>query len=44
MWLDERASASLHPRYELLREQFEYGSAPYCYSYIDSDPLYYPHD
>ncbi len=31
------------PRYALLREQFGYGSAPYCYAYIENDPLYYPH-
>jgi hypothetical protein len=33
-----------HPRYELLREQFDYGSAPWCYSYIRNDPLYQKHD
>ena len=32
-----------HPRYALLRKQFDYGSAPYCYSYPEYDPLYYPH-
>ena len=31
-------------RYELLREQFGYANAPYCYSYIPYDPLYKPHD
>ena len=31
-------------RYELLREQFGYANAPYCYSYIPDDPLYKPHD
>jgi len=40
---DEWGQATLHPRYALLREQFDYGSAPLCYNYIDSDPLYYPH-
>ena len=29
--------------YEELRRQFEYDSAPYCYSYLENDPLYYPH-
>ena len=32
-----------HPRYELLRHQFDYGNAPYCYSYIGNDPLYNRH-
>ena len=33
----------LHPRYALLYEQFNYGAAPYCYSYLTNDPLYNPH-
>ncbi len=33
-----------HPRYELLRQQFDYGNAPWCYSYISNDPLYRKHD
>ena len=33
-----------HPRYELLRQQFDYGNAPWCYSYITNDPLYRKHD
>ena len=41
---DEWGGGILHPRYALLREQFDYGSTPWCYNYIDSDPLYYPHD
>ena len=41
---DEYGRGVLHPRYQLLYEQFEYGRAPYCYSYIIYDPLYYPHD
>ena len=40
---DEWGYSIAHPRYALLRKQFEYGSAPYCYSYIPYDPLYYPH-
>ena len=40
---DEWGGAQLHPRYALLREQFDYGSNPWCYNYIESDPLYYPH-
>lgn len=40
---DEFGVGKTHPRYELLREQFNYGSAPWCYNYIDSDPLYLPH-
>ena len=40
---DEWGYTTVHPRYALLRKQFEYGSAPYCYSYIPYDPLYYPH-
>ena len=39
----EWGGAQLHPRYALLREQFDYGSNPWCYNYIESDPLYYPH-
>jgi len=27
------------PRYELLREQFDYENAPYCYAYYWNDPL-----
>ena len=30
----------LHPRYELLREQFGYDNVPYCYSLASNDPLY----
>ena len=41
---DREGHGILHPRYLLLYEQFEYGRAPYCYSYIRNDPLYYPHD
>lgn len=41
---DEFGVGTNHPRYALLREQFDYGSTPWCYNYIDSDPLYYPHD
>ncbi len=41
---DREGRGILHPRYLLLYEQFEYGRAPYCYSYIRNDPLYYPHD
>ena len=41
---DAQGHGILHPRYLLLYEQFEYGRAPYCYSYIRNDPLYYPHD
>ncbi len=40
---DEFGYGTPHPRYELLRKQFDYGNAPYCYSYIPYDPLYYPH-
>ena len=40
---DEMGVGTNHPRYALLREQFDYGSTPWCYNYIDSDPLYYPH-
>ena len=41
---DARGIGVLHPRYILLHEQFGYDSAPRCYSYIENDPLYYPHD
>ena len=41
---DSEGHGVLHPRYLLLYEQFEYGRAPYCYSYIPYDPLYKPHD
>ena len=41
---DREGHGILHPRYALLYEQFQYGRAPYCYSYIRNDPLYYPHD
>ena len=34
----------LHPRYALLYQQFNYGAAPRCYSYIENDPLYNPHN
>ena len=40
---DKEGHGILHPRYALLHEQFEYGRAPYCYSYLANDPLYYPH-
>ena len=40
---DEWGYSIAHPRYALLRKQFDYGNAPYCYSYIPYDPLYYPH-
>ncbi len=40
---DPQGHGILHPRYALLHEQFEYGRAPYCYSYLSNDPLYYPH-
>ena len=40
---DTQGHGILHPRYALLHEQFEYGRAPYCYSYLSNDPLYYPH-
>jgi len=30
----------LAPRYELLRDQFNYGASPYCYAYYWNDPLY----
>lgn len=38
---NEYGTMQLAPRYELLREQFDYSSAPYCYSYIENDPLYW---
>jgi Leucine-rich repeat (LRR) protein len=40
---DEEGFTIVAPRYEELRRQFEYDSAPYCYSYLENDPLYYPH-
>ena len=40
---DDYGAAILDPRYLLLREQFEYDLAPFSYSYIENDPLYYPH-
>ena len=40
---DEFGQGTLHPRYELLSHQFEYSKTPYCYNYIEVDPLYYPH-
>lgn len=30
----------LDPRYALLRKQFRYDEAPYCYAYYENDPLY----
>lgn len=30
-----------HPRYELLRKQFNYSNAPYCYSFTMYDPYAY---
>lgn len=30
----------LDPRYALLRQQFRYDEAPYCYAYYENDPLY----
>lgn len=41
---DAQGHGILHPRYAELYEQFQYGRAPYCYSYLSNDPLYYPHD
>lgn len=38
---NEYGTMQLAPRYELLRQQFDYSSAPYCYSYIENDPLYW---
>lgn len=38
---NEDGTMQLSPRYELLREQFRYSEAPYCYSYIENDPLYW---
>ena len=40
---DEYGQGTLHPRYEMLSDQFDYSSTPYCYNYIEVDPLYYPH-
>lgn len=39
--VDENGLNLIHPRYALLREQFNYGDAPRCYSYYWNDPLYY---
>lgn len=41
--VDNGGHGALHPRYALLYEQFNYGAAPRCYSYIANDPLYHPH-
>ena len=41
---DNQGHGILHPRYEELYHQFDYGSAPRCYSYISNDPLYNPHN
>lgn len=41
---DNQGHGILHPRYDLLYEQFQYGRAPYCYSYWNNDPLYFPHN
>lgn len=40
---DELGHGIAHPRYALLREQFEYDNFPYCYNYLINDPLYAPH-
>ena len=38
---NEFGTMQLAPRYELLREQFHYSENPYCYAYIENDPLYW---
>ena len=40
---DEEGHGVPHPRYALLREQFEYDNFPACYNYLINDPLYAPH-
>lgn len=40
---DEGGFTVVAPRYAELRQQFGYDSAPYCYSYLENDPLYFPH-
>lgn len=42
-WDEEIGHHIRAPRYILLREQFGYDDAPYCYSYIENDPLYHHH-
>lgn len=37
---DDLGFTQVAPRYELLREQFHYSETPYCYAYIENDPLY----
>lgn len=37
---NEFGTMELAPRYALLREQFHYSEAPFCYAYIENDPLY----
>jgi hypothetical protein len=41
---DNGGHGVLHPRYQELWDQFNYGAAPRCYSYYNNDPLYYPHN
>lgn len=41
---DEQGHGVAHPRYALLRQQFEYDNFPNCYNYLINDPLYFPHD
>lgn len=37
---NEYGYMDLDPRYALLRQQFRYDEAPYCYAYYENDPLY----